>query len=76
MQSPDELCRRTQNVPMPHHTSATDLLHHLEQVTYQHCPFVLSAEGISYPKADVRQHVKSGIQNWLEQGKYHVITRR
>lgn len=53
MQNPDEPCRRIQNVPMPHHRSATALLHHLEQVTCQHYPFILSAERISYPGADV-----------------------
>lgn len=61
MQSPDEPCGRIQNVPVLHHRSATALLHHLKQVTYQHCPFILSAEGINYPEADVRQYVTSGI---------------
>lgn len=55
MQSPDELCGRIPNVPVPHHRSTTALLHHLEQVPHQHCPFILSAEGISYPEAVVRQ---------------------
>lgn len=75
MQSPDKPCRGIQNVPVPYYRSATASLHNLEQVICQHCPFISSAERINYPEADVRQYVKSGIQNWLQQGKYHVITR-